>query len=130
MSEKKSFLELVSAVPTTETKDIKLDRFPTIEWRFRAIGIEELKQVRAKFAQSKDSIAFAENVCIMCMINPEDNQPLWKNATELAKAKVSMPIQLLNSYLRVGEIEAISAKILEFSGFESVKDIQDQTKSF
>ena len=45
MSEKKSFLELVSAVPTTETKDIKLDRFPTIEWRFRAIGIEELKQL-------------------------------------------------------------------------------------
>jgi hypothetical protein len=130
MNEKKSFLELVSAVPTSETKNIKIDRFPGIEWQIRAIGIEELKQVRAKFAQNKDQIAFAENVCIMCMVNPEDNAPLWKNANELAKAKVTTPVQLLNKFLRVGEIESISADVLKFSGFESVTDIQEKVKSF
>lgn len=127
---KKSFFQLVSGIPRDETEEIELPRFIGIKWLIKPITSEELKQARQKYSVNGDQLGFSETVVINCTLNPETKQLLWRDANAIAEYKVTSPSALLNKVLRVGEIETLSGKILQFSGFETSDSIASKVKTF
>ena len=56
--------------------------------------------------------------------------PNFKDANEISKAKVVSPGQMIDVYLNPGEIDRLSTKIIECSGFGKLVEVETEIENF
>ena len=94
-----------------------------------ALSSEEYSEITKKSRKidKKGNINFDDNAFKLAIVSSKLLEPDFSNAEFLAKVKCNTAKEFISKKLLPGEIQEISNKILEFSGFESDldEDIQE-----
>jgi len=125
---KKSFFEMMAEKNTDETKEVIVsNRYKDLPFKIRAVTNDEYFQGKTRFTKdnSFDAKGFMYYLIKECTIEPN-----FKDATELANAKVVKPEQMIDIYLRAGEIDRLSTSIIEFSGFGKIEEVEQEIENF
>lgn len=124
----KSFFELMKEADTEETtKVIVSKRYKEIPFEIRALKNDEYFNGKKKFTKGADfdGRGFMYYIIKECTIVPN-----FKDANEISKAKVVTPEQMIDVYLNPGEIDRLSTKIVEFSGFGKLDEVETEIENF
>lgn len=129
MSNKKSFFAMMAEKNVDETTDVIVsNRYKELPFKVRAITNTEYFNGKTRFT-SKDG-AFDGKGFMYYIIKECTVEPNFKDATAIAEAKVVNPDQLIDVYLRAGEIDRLSTKIIEFSGFGKIDEVEKDIENF
>ena len=124
----KSFFDMMKEANTEETtKVIVSNRYKEIPFEIRALKNNEYFDGKVKFSKNGnfDAKGFMYHIIKECTVNPN-----FKDATEISKAKVVTPEQMIDLYLNAGEIDRLSTKIIEVSGFGKIEEVETEIENF
>lgn len=125
---KKSFFELMAEKNIDETKEIIVsNRYKEIPFKIRAMKNDEYFTGKTRFTKGGefDAKGFMYAIIKQCTVEPN-----FKDAQAIAEAKVVTPEQLIDVYLNAGEIDRLSTKIVEFSGFGKLDEVETEIENF
>lgn len=128
MSNKKSFFALMAEKNVDETTEVIVsNRYKELPFKIRAITNTEYFNGKTRFTKDNnfDAKGFMYYIIKECTVEPN-----FKDATAIADAKVVNPDQLIDVYLRAGEIDRLSTKIIEFSGFGKIDEVEKEIENF
>lgn len=124
----KSFFDMMKEADTEETtKVIVSKRYKEIPFEIRPLKNEEYFNGKKKFTKGAefDARGFMYYIIKECTVVPN-----FKDANEISKAKVVTPEQMIDVYLNPGEIDRLSTKIIECSGFGKLEEVETEIENF
>lgn len=111
-----------------ETMDVIVsNRYKDIPFKIRPLTNTEYFNGKTRFTKNGefDAKGFMYAIIKDCTVEPN-----FKDASELAKNKLATPEQMIDVYLKAGEIDKLSTKIIEFSGFGKIDEAEKEIENF
>ena len=124
----KSFFDMMKEANTEETTKVVVSkRYKEIPFEIRPLKNDEYFNGKTKFSKGGnfDAKGFMYHIIKECTVVPN-----FKDANEISKAKVVTPEQMIDVYLNPGEIDRLSTKIIEFSGFGKIEEVETEIENF
>lgn len=125
----KSFFELMREKSSEEKKTIIIsERLSDVPFTIKVIGSNLIQEARTRFKTKEgdiDNFAFTRYVCVEGSVEPN-----FKDKSALDEAGVQRPQQLLDMYLRAGEVEKLASEILKFAGYDNFEAKAVEVENF